>query len=65
MSFDVTLKFTSAENADECYVLLQDLMPTIGFDYIEGKNGSVSLTLTKLTSEDLFIIDQLVEHEHL
>ena len=62
---DVTLKFTSAEIAEKYHEKLYALMPTIDFDYIEGKSGSISLTLRNLTSEDLLIIDQLVEHEHL
>lgn len=66
MSLDVTLKFTSAEIAEKYHAKLQALMPTIGpFTYTEGEYGGIYLSLRNLTSEDLLIIDQLVEHEHL
>ena len=65
MSLDVTLKFTSIEVAEKYHEKLYALMPTIESDYTAGEYGGIYLTLRNLTSEDLLIIDQLVEHEHL
>jgi len=79
MSLGVTLKFTSAEIAEKHHAKLYVLMPAIGpFTYTEGEYGGIYLSLRNLTSEDLliilqlqqtsedlFIIDQLVKHEDL